>query len=89
MPAPVTARDNGHTANCYGNPLGIECEACKRRALVPLDRLGNLNGNMRPLRDWPFKCSGCGSRDVALWLFPKRAEADGWANVATASGPSF
>jgi hypothetical protein len=79
MPTPVTARANGHTAKTYGNPLGIECEACKRRALVPLDRLGNLDGNMRPLRDWPFKCSGCGSRDVALWLFAKRAEADGWA----------
>jgi hypothetical protein len=53
-------------------PLGIECEACKRRALVPLDRLGNLDGNMRPLKNWPFKCSACGSREVALWLFAKR-----------------
>jgi len=44
----------------------------------PLDRLGSLPGNMRPLRDWPFKCSGCGSRDVALWLFARRAEADAW-----------
>ena len=58
-------------------------------ALVPLDRLGNLDGNMHPLRDWPFKCSACESRDVALWLFPKRAEADAWANVETVSGPSF
>jgi hypothetical protein len=53
---------------------------------VPLDRLGNLDGNMRPLRDWPFKCSGRGSRDVALWLFAKRAEADAWAEE---SGPGF
>ena len=89
MPTPVTSRDNGHTAKTYGNPLGIECEACKRRALVPLDRLGNLDGNMHPLRDWPFKCSACESRDVALWPFPKRAEADEWANVETASVPSF
>ena len=79
MPAQVTNRDNGYTAKSYGNPLGIECEACKRRALVPLDRLGNLDGNMRPLKDWPFKCSACGSREVALWLFAKRAEADTWA----------
>jgi hypothetical protein len=28
-------------------------------------------------------------RDVSLWPFAKRVEADGWANVATASGPSF
>jgi hypothetical protein len=40
---------------------------------VPLDRLGQLDGNMRPL-----KCSGCGSREVALWLFAKRGEADAW-----------
>ena len=67
----VDNRDNGHTAKSYGNPLGIECEACGRHALVPLDRLGNLDGNMRPLKDWPFKCSACGSRDVSLWLFAK------------------
>ena len=78
MPKPVDARDNGHIAKIYGNPLGIECEACRRRALVSLDRLGTLDGNMRPLRDWPFKCSACGSREVVLWLFAKRAEADGW-----------
>jgi len=33
---------------------------------------------MRPLIGRPFKCSACGSRDVALWLFAKRAEADRW-----------
>ena len=78
MPKAVDSRDNGHSAKTYGNPIGVECEACKRRALVPLDRLGNIDGNMRPLRDWQFKCSACGSREVALWLFAKRGEADGW-----------
>jgi hypothetical protein len=39
---------------------------------VPLDRLGSLDGNMRPQRDWPFKYSNCGSREIALWLFAKR-----------------
>jgi hypothetical protein len=29
---------------------------------------------MRPLFDWPFKCSGCGSRSVALFLFARRAD---------------
>jgi hypothetical protein len=77
-PTSITARENRHSAKTYGNPLGIECDACKRRALVPLDRLGTLDGNMRPLKDWPFKCSACGSREVALWLFAKRAEADAW-----------
>jgi hypothetical protein len=34
----------------------------------------------------PFKCSGCDSHDVSLWLFAVRAEADGWAEE---SGPEF
>ena len=33
----VDNRDNGHTARTYGNPLGVECEACGRRALVLFD----------------------------------------------------
>jgi len=40
--------------------------------LVPLERPGNLDGNMRLLRKGPFKCSECSSREVALWLFAKR-----------------
>jgi len=44
-------------------------------ALVPLDRLGDLDGDMWPLRDCPFKCSACGSREMAPWLFAKRTEA--------------
>jgi hypothetical protein len=56
---------------------------------VQLQRLGNLVGNMRPLMDWPFKCFDCGSREVALWVFAKRAEADAWTNVQPATGPSF
>jgi hypothetical protein len=79
MPAPVTPRDNGHTAKSYANPRGIECEAGKRRALVPLDRLGQSRRQHAAARDWPFKCSACGSREVALWLFAKRAKADAWA----------
>ena len=82
----VDGRDNGHTAKSYGNPLGIECEGCGRRALVPLDRLGHLDGNMRALVEWPFKCSACGLRDVSLWLFAARAEADAWSGEL---GPGF
>ena len=43
----VDGGDEGHSAQCYGNPLGIECEACKRRAPVALDRLGTLDDNVR------------------------------------------
>jgi hypothetical protein len=43
-------------------------------ARLPLDRLANLDGNNRPLLDCSFKCSGCGSRSVALFLFSRCAE---------------
>lgn len=79
----VDGGDNGHSAKSYGNPVGVECEGCGRRALVPL---GRLDGDMRPLLGRPFKCSACGSLDVSLWLFAVRAEADGWAEE---SGPGF
>jgi hypothetical protein len=82
----IDVRDNGHSAQSYGNPVGVECEGCGRRALVSLDRLGCLRGNMRPWQDWPFKCSACGLRDVSLWLFAKRAEADA---LAEESRPGF
>jgi hypothetical protein len=42
----VGSRDNGHTAYCYHNAVGVECG---RRALVRLDRLDNLDGDMRPI----------------------------------------
>src|SRR5262244_3500982 len=68
-------------------PVGVrasffakDLQALARCALVPLDRLGQLDGNMRLLRDLPFKCTACGSRDVALWLFAKRAEPEGWVD---------
>ena len=38
MPKAIDSRDNGRSTKTYGNPLGIECTVCKRRALVPLDR---------------------------------------------------
>jgi hypothetical protein len=77
MPTAATASDNGRTAQFCRNPIGAECEACKRRALLPLDRLGTLEGNMRPLKSWPLKCSAW---DRARWLFAKRAKADEWAD---------
>jgi len=47
-------------------PVGVrasffakDLQALAPCGLVPLDRLGQLGGNMRPLRDWPFKCSVC------------------------------
>jgi len=78
--------DNGHTARSFGNPIGVEYEGCGRRALVPLDRLGNLDGDRRPLWGRPFKCSACGFLDVVIVAVAKRTEADAWSEE---SGPGF
>jgi hypothetical protein len=29
----------------------------------------------------PLKCRQCGGRDVELWLFVKRDDADAWADA--------
>jgi len=41
--------------------------------------IGAKSGDMRELETLPLKCSGCGGRDVELWLFVKRGEANYWA----------
>ena len=46
-----------------------------------MDRIGAHTGNMTELQSLPFKCSACGGRDVELWLFVKRSEADDWAEA--------
>jgi hypothetical protein len=56
------------------------------RALIELAKLGHLNGNMKPLLDFKFKCSSCGSRDVSLFLFARRDEADEFLQTP---GPGF
>ena len=80
MPTPVTGGCNLHTADCYGHPLGVQCRACARRVLVPLDRIGAGKGNMTPLHSLPLKCSTCGGRDVELLLFVNSVEAEAWVN---------
>jgi hypothetical protein len=82
----VDGHDNAHSAWTYRNPLGAECEGCGHRALIELDMLGQLDGNMKLLKDFKFKCASCGSRDVSLWLFVKRPEADDWVQTP---GPGF
>jgi hypothetical protein len=80
MPTPVTSSCNLHTADCYGHPLGVRCRSCDRRVLVPLDRIGAQKGSMTLLQSLPLKCTDCGGREVELWLFAKRDEAETWAD---------
>lgn len=81
MPTSVTGSSNLHTAECYGQPLGVQCRSCERRVLVPLDRIGADSGNMTLLQSLPLKCTACGGREVELWLFVKRDEADAWVDA--------
>lgn len=60
------------------NSLGMECNGCGHRGLVPLERIGESDSDMRPLIDRPFECTACGSMFVGLWLVVTRAEADAW-----------
>ena len=78
MPTPVTGRCNVHSAATYGQPLGVRCRSCERRVLVPLDKLGTRGSDMTPLHTLPLKCAACGGREVELWLFVKRDEAEAW-----------
>lgn len=81
MPTPVTSGSNLHTADCYGQPLGVRCLACERRVLVPLDKIGAKNGNMTLLHSLPLKCAACGGREVELWLFVDGDEAEAWEGM--------
>jgi hypothetical protein len=56
-------------------------QACTRRGLVPLDKIGTRGSDMTPLHTLPLKCSACSSREVELWLFVKRAEVDDWVEA--------
>jgi hypothetical protein len=59
--------------------LARAADPANRRALVALDVIGAKSGDMRELHTLPLKCRACGGRDVELWLFVKRDEADDWA----------
>ena len=78
MPTPVESSNNLHTVYMYGQPLGVECNGCGRRALAFADRVNGFKGNMRELRTLRFLCSKCGSREWAGWLFVNAMERDAW-----------
>jgi hypothetical protein len=60
---------------------GIECRACGRRALVPLDRqAAGLNGSAWPV--FGRQCQGCDSTALAWRLFTTLAEVNAWADGA-------
>ena len=70
----VDNRDNGHTAKSYGNPLGIECEACggapwclspgsaTSTATCGRSRTGRSSARRAARATCPFGCSQSASR---------------------------
>ncbi|HZQ01373.1 MAG TPA: hypothetical protein VFB13_17645 [Reyranella sp.] len=80
--------DNGHSLYMYGQPLGVECAGCGRRALLYGNRLHCFKGDMTLWTRRRFKCSSCGGHDVVLWYFLNRDEAD-WFAERPLGGPTF
>lgn len=78
MPKEITGRENLHTLDCYGFPLGVTCLKCQRRALVSLKRLDAHSGNMKRLIDLRLFCTQCKARDFAMAIFVSQAEVDEW-----------
>ncbi len=63
--------DNKVSLYNSGQPLGVECVGCGRRALTFADpkAFARLQGDMTRLQALKFKCTKCGSREVQLWMF--------------------
>ena len=74
MPVPI---DHGHTLHSLymrGQPLGIECRSCGRRATLFDGEVEAFKGNMRELRSFKLMCQTCGSREWSGWLFGDAAD---------------
>ena len=60
---------------------GIECRACGRRTLVPLDwQNSGLNGSAWPV--FGRHCQGCDSADIVWQRFTNLSEINAWMDGA-------
>ena len=53
-------------------PLGVECQWCQHRGLVPPYRLGARAGSLRCVDTIPFRCTKCKRSAAKVHLFPDR-----------------
>jgi hypothetical protein len=53
-------------------PLGLSCNHCLHRALIPRERIGAHEGNLRCVDTLPFLCTKCGQRTFTAHLFSER-----------------
>ena len=63
-----SGRKNLHTIKSYGHPQGITCE-CGHKLAIPLERLGQLDGNMASIKSLKLVCGVCGSQKWKATLF--------------------
>jgi len=76
---PAGQPPNLHSVYMRGmHPIGAECLACHRRALIPADRLGTCKGDMRAIDSLRLVCSSCGARDWEATVFNAADEAEAW-----------
>ena len=80
MPTPVTGRCNLHSG-CHLRPAARRALSIMRASRAGAARQDRrlMAGDMTPLQSLPLKCAACGGREVELWLFVKRDEAEAWA----------
>jgi hypothetical protein len=76
-----SGRENLHSIKSYGHPLGVACE-CGRKLAIPLDRLGQLDGNMAPIKSLKLACRVCGSRNWKATLFVSAQEVEAFLDSA-------
>ncbi len=57
-----------------GLPLGVSCNHCLHRALIPLERIGAHEGDLRCVDSLRFQCSRCRRRSHTAHLFRMRTE---------------
>jgi hypothetical protein len=74
-----SGRENLHSVKSYGHPLGVICAACGHRAVVPLHKLGQLDGNMASIKSLKLVCQICGSRNWKATLFARQHEVEAFA----------
>jgi hypothetical protein len=72
-----SGRENLGTLESSCHPLGVECAACRHRALVPFRVLRGCGYEMTPIKSLPLVCR-CGSRDWRATIFQQDDDIAAW-----------
>jgi len=84
--SPTGQPPNLHSVYMRGmHPLGVECLGCRRKALIPAERLGACKGDMTAIDSLCLVCTACGARDWQARIFMREGEAEAWLEGAVLS----